>query len=326
MNRWLSVVGSILVTLSIATLSLAVDPLPRPAPFPPSQISPQDPRMLLSKEAAQKLRLKAEEELKRIPRPSFSRETQQRLRAPIPREVAVNTLLSGPATKSALTTEASKRGFSPAQIANVAKNPLPRAISAQISKIPIETAQQVSETALRSLNWSGGMTFTPLNIPRYGTGRWYLGSLEIVPVYWGTYLGDSALMLMGELDFPGIVILTFELPKNDPGLYAITIRLVNYSDGLCQPGWLISPNTSESPFLFAYYYEIHNGGWISNEVPIPLAPLSDKSGFVGLISANPTDSLNGSDKGMNRFTSQILIIARKELNSLLFSGITITRL
>jgi len=290
MNRWLSVVGSVLVTFPVATLSFAVDPLPRPGPTPPLQVRLQEARNLLSREAAQKLRTM------------------------VPRATVVNALMSGPATKSALTAEAAKRGISSAQLANMASTPISRVTTKPLSMM---TPEQAADAALLKLNWNAGLTFTPFDVPRYGSGSWRVGCLGVLDAHIATDMDEQYVVMHlsggGASDY-GLIVLELELPLNQLAFYAITVRLGNFN-----PAWL-------GGGFKADFSQFQNNQWSSHS-NIPFTVLPDRSGCVGVFSVNPTEYQKEQYewRQMRRMTTYISIDLHA-LGSVWFRGVTITRL
>ena len=171
------------------------------------------------------------------PSPKLSPDSFGKLRAPVPREAVVGALLANPTTKSALTDAASKQGISAEGIAALGKTPLGSLTQSGLRRAP--AAAPSGDAELRNLDWSGGFTFTPFSVPTYGSGQWKLGALEVSHVRTATWIGDTVILEdLANKRVTGLITLTIELPEDELGLYAITIRLVNKQNGQCSAAWV----------------------------------------------------------------------------------------
>jgi len=242
----------------------------------------------------------------------------QKLREPVPRQTIVRALLANPATKSALVKEASKFGVSATRVSDMMKTPLARASAA--------TVAQRGDSELRNLNWADGFTFTPFASPTYGTGNWKLGAMEISHARLKAWLPQAFIEPPSSEDgVNGIITLTLELPR-EPGLYAVTLKLVSSSSGKCFSGWISGASNAAIKVRVLDY----SNGQYPNRSPIALTVLPDSNGYVGLASVNPLEAASGTEYGMRRQTSRILVDINKtmqlEMNRLIFGGISIMRL
>lgn len=242
----------------------------------------------------------------------------QKLREPVPRQTIVRALLANPATKSALVKEASKFGVSATRVSDMMKIPLARASAA--------TVAQRGDSELRNLDWAGGFTFTPFASPTYGIGNWKLGAMEISHARLKAWLPQAYIEPPSSEDAAnGIITLTLELPR-EPGLYAITLKLISSSSGKCFSGWISGGNSTAIKVRILDY----SNGQYPDRSPIALTVLPDSNGYVGLASVNPLEAASGTEYGMRRQTSRILVDINKtmqlEMNRLIFGGISIMRL
>lgn len=253
----------------------------------------------------------------------------QKLRQPIPRQTIISALLSNPTTKSVLIREASKMGVPVERLSTLTQAPL------FVKSVTI--LNQREETELRNLNWAGGFTFTPFASPTYGTGNWKLGVIDMHYARLQSWIPEITLLVIPYAQVKGIITLTIELPK-EPGLYAITIKLVKQSDGKSNPSWILG-GSIEQP-LNVLVLDYINGQY-PEKPPIALVMLPDSTGFVGLASVNPSQSSSGTAYGMRKQTSQIRVdikippsrvgvdgrrLESQSMQQLIFGSISIMRL
>ncbi len=248
---------------------------------------------------------------------------------PVSRQAAVRALLAGEETKSVFTDAVSKHGIPAAQVSMVATTQLPR-LTSQTQLRTAPSAAPSGDTELRNLNWAGGFTFTSFVVPRYGSGNWRLGVLNVKHARISTWLGDTVTLEdLHTKQVAGVINLVIELPENDPALYAIIFKLVGEQDGKCSQSWLRRSGSTRDA-ITVRFFNLQSGQYVFSPPAMPLALLQDLTGFVGVIGVNPSESAFGNEYGMRRQTSQIRLdvndLGLGVLNqNLLFGGITIMR-
>lgn len=246
----------------------------------------------------------------------------QKLRAPMSKQALVNTLMSDPKTKSALTREGGKLGFNAAQIQNAASVRLPALGN-------FETPVDQVEVAYRALDWHSGFNFTIDNIPTYGPTNRKLATLALQPCKLYSTSTVYTCMNPQNTTQPYAGILNVELPT-EPAIYALTVKISRWY-APCYPNWLNpKPGTSIAPIVVRF--KEARAGSSAITVPVTLTPLPDGYGYVGIISANPSSTLS-VPYSMRKATAQIVLSLYpsgtrpgEEMGDLMFRGFTITRL
>lgn len=250
----------------------------------------------------------------------------QKLRAPVPRQTLINALLANPTTKSFVADAIGSSGAGKARMGALST----ARTSATLSNVA--AAAMAGDADFKKLDWKAGFTFLPYTVPTYGSGNWKLGVYSLRTVDVRTYLLETAIVDTYSRDYGFTPItLLVEMPA-DPGLYAITMKLMR-EDGKCLPSWVMRYGSNYSEPIIAYYWQLSESASYFSGSKIPLTPLPDGTGFAGLITALATSNNDGSDYGMRRYTSQIEVYLSPKaikpgeyLGKLYFGGLTITRL
>lgn len=254
----------------------------------------------------------------------------RKMTAPVTRQATVNALLADNLTRSQLLEIGKKAGLSEIQILGAANT----AIQTNFTRV---ATTDPAEAAYRAINWSAGVSFTPKSVPTYGTSTrvYRLGYVVLHPVKEATFMEglDYARLYFNPSGFYDLaVIVALELPT-EPAIYAVTIKAANL-DGEFMPGWLTPKQSGARPPVALKYIEKPPGAPGPKITNVTLTTLPDKTGFVGLISANPDEPLYpGNPFGTRKLTAQFVLQVDSDqtrpsepLTTLLFRRITITRL
>ena len=248
----------------------------------------------------------------------------QRLRAPVPRQTLINALLANPTTKSTVADAIGTSGGTKAQAGAMS--------TARLS--PMAAAGIAGDADFKKLDWKAGFTFTPFSVPTYGSGNWKLGALEISDTVLRTWVPDVAIITTQGQDYMGECVgLYLELPM-ETALYMVTFKLVR-NDGMCLASWVTQKDAYGRTPVVAALWQLTDYDYAFSGTPLPLMPLPDGTGFVGLVTGSPVYSSRVSAEtfGMRRMDSRIgLYLSPKVakfgegLGELFFGGVTITRL
>ena len=252
----------------------------------------------------------------------------QRLRAPVPRQTLINALLANPTTKSTVADAIGSSGGGKAKMG---------ALSSARATAKLSTAAaagMAGDADFKKLDWKAGFTFTPFSVPTYGSGNWKLGALEISDTVLRTWVPDVAIITTQGQDYMGECVgLYLELPM-ETALYMVTFKLVR-NDGMCLASWVTQKDAYGRTPVVAALWQLTDYDYAFSGTPLPLMPLPDGTGFVGLVTGSPVYSSRVSAEtfGMRRMDSRIALYLSPKvakfgegLGELFFGGITITRL
>jgi hypothetical protein len=248
----------------------------------------------------------------------------QKLRAPVPRQTLINALLANPTTKPFVADAIGSSGGGKAKMGALSTARLSTAAAAAMA----------GDADFKKLDWKAGFTFTPFSVPTYGSGNWKLGALQITDTVLRTWVPDVAIITTQGQDYVGECVgLYLELPM-ETALYMVTIKLVR-NDGKCFPSWVTQKDASGRTPVQASLWQLKEYEWAFTGTPIPLTPLPDGTGFVGLATGSPVYSSQVSAEtfGMRRMDSRVVLYLSPKIakygegfGELFFGGITITRL
>jgi hypothetical protein len=188
-------------------------------------------------------------------------------------------------------------------------------------------------TGYEKIDWNAGVFISPFSVPKYGLGNWPVAAIT---TYYIDYMRsqDPGVVF---LDWPPqegygyytsyqMLQVALELPET-PALYTITLKVAR-TDGACLESWVHDRSSGGPPPIQVFF---GNGG-----PPISMTKLIDDSGFVGIVNLQPGPAWDGSAYGIRAVNAfmQIYVCpwaAKQEeqpagLNTLVFGGITVTRL
>ncbi len=250
------------------------------------------------------------------------------LRVSIPRKQLVNALLANASTKAVLLEEASKHGIAEGRISTLATTPLPRALSGDAARAAAQ--MKADEAAYAAVDWSAGIDMTPTGIPTYGSGKWKVGTLAVKNATYATWQPDIlTIPTDGDQNLSGAITCDLELPM-EPGLYAVTIRLVR-KDGYLDSRWVTYEKNGQKPIQAMWHDVSDRGTW--GGTMLELVTVSEIKGYVALVRANPTGSTSFENTGMRKVTSRFSLsllpfaqLTTSPMGDQVFGGITITRL
>jgi len=249
----------------------------------------------------------------------------QKLQSRLSRQTLVGALLANPTTRSAVEDGIAQTGGSKTQMSTLANTPLVQKAST------VAGAALPGDVQLSKLDWTAGFTFTPFKVPTYGTGNWRLGVVWVDNAGLRTNVPDTAIIHTYGLPALDAIDLVVELPPG-PALYTVALRLVR-QDGKCFSSWLVRNGSDSALPIRATLLQFDDSPNYFTPEPIPMTTLPDGTGMLGVVSANPAYSKDGSEYGMRRLSAEIEIYLfpnavrpEEPLGNLLFSSITITRL
>lgn len=240
----------------------------------------------------------------------------QNLRAPISRQSVMSALMADPRTKEVLIREGKTMGLNEKQLQTITATPVP-------PPTVVESNQNV-------IDWHKGVSFRMDQIPK-GPNNTPLGLMWMGPCkIYADHLEMPILPTSARLGMY-LAVLNVELPL-EPGLYMLTIKIAA-TNGNCNPGWLVPKPNYTSAALRCSHYEKRTSGGNPTSVPVVLTTLPDRTGYAGVISANPAgDFTIYPMTGPVKCTAQINLMINPALASqdqpmgdLIFGGFTITR-
>jgi hypothetical protein len=188
-------------------------------------------------------------------------------------------------------------------------------------------------TGYEQIDWKAGVFISPFSVPKYGLGNWPVAAIT---TYYIDYMRsqDPGVVF---LDWPPqegygyytsyqMLQVALELPET-PALYTITLKVAR-TDGACLESWVRNRSDGGPPPIQVFF---GNGG-----PPISMTKLIDGSGFVGIVNLQPGPAWDGVAYGLRAVNAFVQIdvcpwAAKQEeqpagLNTLVFGGITVTRL
>ena len=249
----------------------------------------------------------------------------QKLQSRLSRQTLVGALLANPTTRSAVEDGIAQSGGSKTQMSTLANTPLVQKAST------VAAAALPGDVQFSKLDWTAGFTFTPFKVPTYGTGNWRLGVVWVDNAGLRTNVPDAAIIETYGHPYLTPIRLLVELPQG-PALYTVALRLVR-QDGKCFSSWLVRNGSNTVAPIRATLLQFDDSPLYWTEEPIPMTMLPDGTGMLGVVSAAPAYSSDGSEYGMRRYSAQIVVCLcpnavrpEEPLGNLLFSSITITRL
>lgn len=191
-----------------------------------------------------------------------------------------------------------------------------------------------NEEAYQALNWHEGFTFTPNSVPTFGPRKHQLGLFSCYPaVAWSSTNVQYVQLWTRETDtvWDKAVQLFVELPA-EPALYLVTIKIAPLSGSL-HPTWLTKAAGAPAPAISCYYKEQRRGSTQPTETPVSLTMLPNAYGVIGVISANPYETVTPKLASVRRVTGIIrLQIAPayapkgEGFNYMVFRSVNITRI
>lgn len=248
---------------------------------------------------------------------------QRQLNAPLSRQATINALLADTKTKSEVLQAAGKLGITESQLRSAPLRPLPFKMEAKPLSDP-------DEEAFKALNWNNGFWFRPNTIPTYGPKKYKLGALELFPCKINSsYMNYYYLQLQGASSWPYAAVLHLELPST-PALYVVSIR-ISRTNGPAYPGWINKkPGATVAPAM-CYFMNYYPSGMLY--VPVSLTPIPGGSGYVGIISSNPTGESIANIMGMRKLNARIRLalypsatVPSEPMSNLIFHSFHISRL
>lgn len=256
---------------------------------------------------------------------------RSKLLAPPTRATMVNALLSNPIMKAMILKKTQAAGIGESQVNTLTTRSLATMMSSTTSVI--KQLNDAIQADYARINWTAGLTFTANSVPTYYSGRYHVGDLLVTHASVLTSSPDLLYVILPPQAThswgTGFLELNLELPTG-PGIYMIALKLVK-AEGEC-PATMVGAMESTSPIQAALNYSPANG--TSNTVVgIPFTPLSDNSGYVGILSVDiGTQSSTPRWPTMRRLNAMLQLAHHPEHDvspysrRLVFRSVTITKL
>lgn len=271
---------------------------------------------------------KTEQGAKPEPLAAVSQTVVRSLKVSIPRKQLVNALLANAKTKPVVLEEASKHGITAGRISTLATKPLPRTLTGDAVRAAAQ--MKADEMDYAKIDWSAGIDMTPTGIPTYGSGKWKVGTLAVNNATYQTWQPDIlTIPTDGDQSLYGAITCDLELPM-EPGLYAVTIRLVR-KDGYLDSRWVTYEKNGQRPIQAMWHDVSDKNTW--GGTMLELLTVSEIKGYVALVHANPTGSTSFENTGMRKVTSRFSLsflpfaqLTTSPMEDQVFGGISIMRL